>query len=234
MLHVEHRHVLVNDDLEQAGIALLDECRKLLPIHVVAGDQALQTRAAKQFGRELVDHVERKIADQRGLRRLVPEEVEAGQIADQQHVAVLPGNLPQQPFLAGLEDPQRGEADRSVELPCQSHRVTVAAHVFKVAIDQRGGRHGGLGPPHEHAHQLLHRPGQHVQLRRFRNTDARLSAELGPQRGQGVLVDPAAVVVRVALLDDRRHDLPPQIVEHALGHERRGGDLQRHFAETER
>jgi hypothetical protein len=40
VLHVEHGHVLVDDDFKVRGVDALEEGAELLPVEVVGGDQA--------------------------------------------------------------------------------------------------------------------------------------------------------------------------------------------------
>ncbi len=64
VLHVKHRHVLVDDDFEPLRRHGGDQIEQLLAIQVVRRrDAARSRRSSKYCGRQLVGRVERKIGD---------------------------------------------------------------------------------------------------------------------------------------------------------------------------
>ena len=89
VLHVKHRHVLMDHHLEPLRRRGRDEGEQLLAVHVVRRGDPLDARTLKKLGRELVGDVERKIGDDRQALR--PEKLQAAEVADEHAVGLLLG-----------------------------------------------------------------------------------------------------------------------------------------------
>ena len=108
MLHVKHRHVLVDGHLEPFRWRGLQQRFELLKIQVVARGDAFQAKLVfEKIRRQPVGHVQRIIAD----APVAGEEFEVVVIADQIAVGVAGAHLLQRPFLARFEDARRRNPD---------------------------------------------------------------------------------------------------------------------------
>ena len=106
VLHVKHRHVLVNGDLEPFRRRGRQQRLELLKVQVVTRGDPLQAELVFEIvRRQPVGDVERIIAD----APVVREKVQVIVIADQVAVRVAGAHLFQRPFLARLEDARRSD-----------------------------------------------------------------------------------------------------------------------------
>ena len=83
VLHVKHRHVLVDDDLEQIRARSGDHRRELLPVQIVARHHPHESRVGEDLRGELVGDVERVIADLRQIRSAFAIETNGREIPDE-------------------------------------------------------------------------------------------------------------------------------------------------------
>jgi hypothetical protein len=109
---VEHRHVLVNYNLEPLGHGAADHRSKLLPIEIEARHEAREAGADEQLCGEFVGDVETEVADEAGARQMFAEVADRGEIADEDDVGEGAGDERLKAFLAGLQNAERREADR--------------------------------------------------------------------------------------------------------------------------
>ena len=65
VLHVEHRHVLVDDDFEPRGRHGVDQVEQLLAVQVVRGGHPLGAARAQVVDRQFIGRVEREVGDER-------------------------------------------------------------------------------------------------------------------------------------------------------------------------
>ena len=97
VLHVKHRHVLVDRDLEPFRRRGLQQRVELREVQIVAGRDAFEAEMIFEIiRREAVRHVQRKIADAPRVRKKFQVVV----IADEIAVGVARADLFQNPFLA--------------------------------------------------------------------------------------------------------------------------------------
>ena len=112
MLHVKHRHVLVDGDLEPFRRRGRQQRLELLEIQIVARRHAFQAEPVFEIiRRQPVGHVQRIIAD----APVIGEKLQVIVIADQVAVGVAGAHLLQRPFLAGLENARRSHENVRVE-----------------------------------------------------------------------------------------------------------------------
>lgn len=137
VIHVEHRHILVNDNFEAGGIEAVEHGGELRPVEVVGGGQACQAGAGEEVSGEFVGDVEGVIADQGEVRGFFLIEAEGGEVADQQGVGVGVEELGEAPplFFAGLEDSERGEGDGEAGVAAALDSGGVVLGGFEVEVD---------------------------------------------------------------------------------------------------
>jgi hypothetical protein len=97
----------------------------------------------EQFGREFVGDIQSEVADERDVRKLSAEQVDPGEVADEQHIGTAVGDETEVAILGGLLDAERGQPDRNASAAGTSNGVVVTPKVFEVAVDE--GRTGGEG-----------------------------------------------------------------------------------------
>ena len=64
MLHVEHRHVLMNHDFEVIHRASLSKAQKLVPVHVVRGGHAMRAALPQIVNCQFIGWIQGKIGDE--------------------------------------------------------------------------------------------------------------------------------------------------------------------------
>ena len=108
MLHVEHRNVLVNSDLEPFRGRGLHERFELSEVQVIGGGEALQAELVLEvIGTEAIRDIEREIAD----APVVCKKPQMIVVANQVTVGLAGTDLFERLFLAHLENPWRSHED---------------------------------------------------------------------------------------------------------------------------
>ena len=148
MLHVKHRHVLVDRHLEPVRRRGLQQRVELRDVQVVAGRDAFEAEMIFEIvRREAVRHVQREIPDPPRVR----EKFQVVVVADEITVGVARADLVENPLVTRLEDARRRDEDagrgwriengrwrraaaRGVK---RRHRLAVFLRVFKLAIHRR-------------------------------------------------------------------------------------------------
>lgn len=64
VLGMEHRQMLMDDDLQQRGVAMSQHIDHLLYVQVIGRRDAVQSRGCEQFHRLMVGDVQREVADE--------------------------------------------------------------------------------------------------------------------------------------------------------------------------
>ena len=93
MLHVKHRHVLMDDGFKTGRREALQHRGELLPVEIVAGDHAGDAVLFKNGGGYFIGDVQGVIRDEGNLRRVLLEEREAGKVADEDRIGLAIGDL---------------------------------------------------------------------------------------------------------------------------------------------
>ncbi len=108
MLHVKHRHVLMNRDLEPRRRRGAQQGLKLDGVQIVRGGQTLEAVAIfEMIGGQGVGDVEGEIANAPAIGEIFQVIVIAGQVA----VGFAGSGLLERPFLAGFENARRRGED---------------------------------------------------------------------------------------------------------------------------
>ncbi len=102
MLHVEHGDVLMHDGLPQAGVEPFDEIGELLPIQIITRRQSQQALGSHQIGGQFIRHVEREVAHELRVRRMLAEKLDRGQVATQHDVRIAVAICRNKPSSPGL------------------------------------------------------------------------------------------------------------------------------------
>src|ERR1051325_4690227 len=106
MLHVKHRHVLMNRNLEPLRRSGLKQRYELLEIQIVTRGHALQSEFVFEVIRgDTVCDVQRKISDLPVIRK----EFQMIVIADEITIGIAGADLFQRPFLAHFENTWRSD-----------------------------------------------------------------------------------------------------------------------------
>ena len=74
------------------------------------------------------------------MRSLFFVEAQRGQIADEDGIGSVVGDLLEESFLGGFDDAEGGEGDGLIGIARELHGFFVAADVFEVGIDEGGAR----------------------------------------------------------------------------------------------
>ena len=130
VLHVEHRHVLVNHHLEPLRRRRRHQRQQLLPIQVVRRGHPREPLLHEECRGPFIRDVERKITDDR--QPLLAKESQAADIANEHAVGLGLDHEPEDAHLVGLLDPGRGELDRGSSRMRQLHRLAILPDVGEV------------------------------------------------------------------------------------------------------
>ena len=142
VLHVEHRHVLVNDDFQPRGRSRLNKVQQLFPVQVVRSCHAFAALVDEKLSRQLVRNVQRKVRDDGdGSRRVVPQ---AGEVSDEDAVRFV---FLQSPKDAGFvrflnswcrdEDSGRSPMSKFDGLPVFADVLEIDHHAVNVGVEHR-------------------------------------------------------------------------------------------------
>lgn len=191
VFHVEHGHVLVDDLLEPCGGEPLEQGLELFPVEVVAGDLTGEALSVEEGGGEFVGDVEGIVADELDFGVVLFEVGEAGEVADEDDVGGVTGDLAHPTFFEGFGDADGGEADADGGFAGQLHGGFVAADVFEIAIDGGGAGEVVRGGPVEEALKLFEAADEDIELRFGDGCGDLNRGNFGAEFGKGVEVDGA-------------------------------------------
>lgn len=156
MLHVEHRHLLVDDHFEPLRRHGRDQVQQLIAAQVIGSRDPLGAQVAKILHRQFVGGIEREVGHEGDL--LLSTKIHAGQVAGEDPVRLVPQDRRKQARFLRLLNPRRGQQDRRFGGMGHGNGLAVVANVAEV------GQHA----PHariEHRPQLVERTAQYVEHR---------------------------------------------------------------------
>ena len=108
------------------------------PAQVVTQYHPHDALLGDQPRRYFVGDVERVIGDKRQVGEVAGEEGQPGKVSDEHEVRPARRHLPQQPLLAGFDDPHRGKADGNARRS-RARRRRPRTDVLELAVDGGGG-----------------------------------------------------------------------------------------------
>ena len=154
MLHVEHRHVLVDDDLQPLRRTSSHEIEQLVTIEIVRRGDSLRAVLDHELSGQFVRHVQRKVGDER--HTFIREEPQAAEIADQDSVRSMLQQRSEQTGLLRLLDARCCQPDCCTCFVCDRDGFAVLADVLKID--------GDLSlTMRQHDSQLIERAAEDVQ-----------------------------------------------------------------------
>ena len=160
VLHMKHRHVLMQRDFKPLRRRGGEQVDDLFDVQIVADRHALQPVIFEKLGGQRVRDIQGKVADFPQSGEFL-EMLDRAEIADQHAVRRGVFDEPEEPDLAGFLNAWGGEEDGgSAPLADEFHRIGVAADVLE--IDIHFGDACGEGRA-----ELVHRAAEDTERRVF-------------------------------------------------------------------